>query len=69
MIELAHSVYKDFSNGFTFERTLADVKSATPQLADTNMLVPQRTTTTNVAQRHFRGCRRICPLVLVKEAQ
>jgi len=37
MIELAHSVCKDFSNGFTFEKTLADVKTATPQLADTSI--------------------------------
>jgi len=36
-IELAHSVCKDFSNGFTFEKTLADVKTATPQLADTSI--------------------------------
>jgi hypothetical protein len=37
MIELAHSVCKDFSNGFTFEKTLADVKTATSQLADTSI--------------------------------
>ena len=34
MIELAHSVCNDFTNGFTFEKSLADVKTATPQFVD-----------------------------------
>jgi Protein of unknown function (DUF732) len=37
MIQIGHATCGDFSKGFTFEQTLADAKSALPQLADTSI--------------------------------
>ena len=37
MLQIGHAVCADWSKGFTFEQTLADAKSAMPQLADTSV--------------------------------
>ncbi len=37
MIQMGHATCADWSKGFTFDQTLADAKSALPQLADTSV--------------------------------
>jgi hypothetical protein len=37
MIQIAHAVCGDWSQGLTFEQSLANAKSALPQLADTSL--------------------------------
>lgn len=37
MLQIGHAVCGDWSKGFTFDQTLADAKSALPQLADASI--------------------------------